>query len=431
MTLSLLDIYQYYHKMKTIAPGNYGNHLCIQFAGHSLGVRSSFLIQPSARKFNSYIALIGVSGGSKKTTSQEAILKPLIPQNHLGPNSFSPEGLLRVLEEQSWLICNMGEMSTLLRSINKGGNLSNFKEISNDLLSCPNVFRKPLANSENNYEIQNPYLSLNTTCTPEEFFANLNREMVYGGFLPRYLICYEEKPERKPRTALPECAEPLENLLRIIFERMYNFFGTYPISLKFSEPAEIEFEKISKDLEENPIYADVQPFVSRYEDYLISYSGVLFVLDGIGRILQELGLSELTELSVLSKLSILSNAFVHTPDSKLKECLGMLESPASLVSPHFVREAWLLIKPCLEYALKISRYVDEDLLVARVCITLDKLPAEGKIGWTEALIKSKLSAKLFAEAISTLQERGWTIITIEQPEGRDKKFIKKTQQYGV
>ena len=94
-----------------------------------MGRKSKCSIQPRAVHFNINNALIGLSGKSLKTTAQMDIMNPIIPKKHRGPTSFSPEGLLRELQDQPHLLCSMGEFSTVLRGIKGGGQMVRFKEI--------------------------------------------------------------------------------------------------------------------------------------------------------------------------------------------------------------------------------------------------------------------------------------------------------------
>ncbi|MHA1492323.1 MAG: DUF3987 domain-containing protein, partial [Promethearchaeota archaeon] len=269
---TLLDLYIEYHKMRTDSPKTFATHLGIQLIGHSLGRDSFCSTRPRGVRFNVELCLLGQSGKAMKSTAQEDIQVPLIPSSHKGTKSFTPEGLLREMELKPQILCPMGEFSTVLRGIKMGGHMANFKEITNDLFNCPYEYNKKLANKENNYHIDKPYLSISTTCTEEEFFPYLKPEMVHGGFLPRWLLIYDCPKNRKKRDDLPEFIDGIENILKSIFELLYVYFAEKPAKFKLDNDARDVYESICFLLEEGKEYEKIQPFVKRIENYIIAYA---------------------------------------------------------------------------------------------------------------------------------------------------------------
>jgi len=148
MSGTFIDTFLEYFNMRTNSPKIYGTHLAIQMLGHAMGNNTVCLMQPSAVNHNIYLALIGQSGKAMKTTAQQEIVAPLYPNEVVGDNSFSPEGLLRALQENPHLICHLGEFSQLLGGMKRGGYMSNLKEISNEIFSCPSTYKKRLTDKK-------------------------------------------------------------------------------------------------------------------------------------------------------------------------------------------------------------------------------------------------------------------------------------------
>ena len=139
---SLIDLHLEYHKMRTSSPLEFATHLSILNIGHAFNRNSICKIQPRAVHHNIYLCLLGPSGLSLKTTAQEDVATPLIPTKYQGTKSFSPQGMLRHLEDQPNSNFPLGEFSTALRGIKMGGNMADFKEISNDIWKCPPYYNK-------------------------------------------------------------------------------------------------------------------------------------------------------------------------------------------------------------------------------------------------------------------------------------------------
>jgi len=425
---SFLDLYLQYHNMRS-SPGTelFAKHLCIQQIGHTLGRDASCRVRPDAVRHNSYLCGLGPSGNSLKSTSQEQILKPLTPTKYLGPSSFSPQGLLRYLEDTPNTICHMGEFSTVLRGIKMGGNMADFKEISNELWDCPNIYDKRLTNKENSYTVKWGYLSISTTCTEEEFYENLKPEMVHGGFLPRWLFVPCPKV-KKSREDLPDNVDSYKRLFLNIFNQMYKFFGAHNIKFRLDDDAKVLCYDILDKLESAEKYEKIQPFVSRYQRYIVSYADILTISELIGDMLEkEYELSEISEIVEINKINEIVNGII----SKMQKALPIVTIPIISVKATTIKQAFLLIKPCLKYATEIVNYIDEDFIIAKLKRVIDKV--EGKEQRNRILQKTNLTVDKFKIGERTLLERGeieWEHVT--KGEGRAKKttiYIVKTKEY--
>jgi len=413
--MDVIEIYTKYHDLRTVSSKEYAKHLCIQEIGHSLGRKSANLIQPKPIRHNTYLCLIGQSGVSKKTTAQSDVLLPCVPQDTVGGQSFSPEGLLRELEENPHLISFLGEFSTLLRSIKGNGHMSRFKEIANDLWSCPWVYKKTLKNKENSYFVEQPYLSLNTTCTEEEFMPNLDPAMVHGGFMPRWILVCAEGGYRE-RGFLPDNIEYIEQFFKLIFGTLYSITTKNPIKFKLTKEAMDKFESISREIEQGEEFEEVVSFGVRYEDYIVKYADILYVSDLIGDMLKQYNIKYFESIN---------QALINKLAEGLEYAMtGYLKNNLKEVDVSYIDKAWELLRPGLVSTKKLVTYFDEHYFVQKLLKAIDKVKekVEGnELPISLVLQYSKLKSEEFRSALMTLKQREEIKVIIKETgEGRNK-----------
>jgi len=430
--MDIIELLLQYHKARSYAPEVYAKHIVMQQIGHCLGWNSiNYNLPPRGVSHNSFICLLGKSG-NRKSTAQEDTIGELTPDFFRGPRSFSPEGLLSemsgrkaskehdAIDPRSKLLCHMGEFSIILRSIKNGGNAANFKEISNELYNGRMIeYKKKLVNNE--YRILKPYLSLSTTCTEEEFFLNVTPDMVSSGFLPRWLLVYSDKPKRR-RFSLPDNIDDINIKLKEIILSIYSFFEKNPIKFEMSKEADDLLYDIQCELEDDKQYENIQPFVTRYINYIVKYADIYQVSKY---------LSNFSKLSELSELSELSDFSSHIYINNEPENSGMSEksekSEKSLVvEKDCVEQSIRDILPCLDYAQKLYGWINEDYYMRKVLKTID---GKTKISRSDLLHDSKVSSVKLDSILRTLQERkDYTIEYTYAGEGKARKateWIKK------
>lgn len=450
---SFLGYFLRYINKCTNADPKFAVHMGLHLLGIAVGVNTTHRIQPKPIHHNTYVLLLGSSTTARKTTVQDLAMN-LASQDMMLPTDFSPEGFLQDLEKTPQGVAPLGEISSLLRSIKNGGYMSKFKEIQNELHGCPPVYSRRLAKKSNSVTIKDPYVNLNSTCTPEEFFSNLDDNLLYGGTLARWILV-DGKAEYRPRSKLAAETLEEERLLRRVLRNVEHLFnidspidGT-PIlpwvEFEFTDDGLDEFNKIDRELMMNTKWRDIQPFVGRYLNYLIVYSDLLVLSDLIGAY----GLDEFTKLIQLHDLEINTNKQLHyfnnlnnlnnfnnfthannshdivSPNSspvknhvgELREAsevvklLKLFKKPAFqqkrnnftfYVSKAYVQRAFAILVPSLNFAKKVTRYVNEDLKIARLKTVFEK---HAPLDRSRALRYSKLSKKDFDEALETLIER--------------------------
>jgi len=401
--LSLIDFYLAYQNIRTNAPPEFGLHLMIQTLGHSLGRDSICAIQPRAVNMNTYLGLFGPSGKGRKTTSQETIMMPLVPLEYRGTSNYSPEGLLSSLSEQPQLLAPLGEFSTFLRGIKVGGNMANFKEITNDLYGCPEYYTKRLSKMANSYDIENCYLSMSTTCTEEEFFPNLTPDMVHGGFLPRWITVKGTTKHRK-RVLLPDNIDKIEEFFQKLISACYLFYSANPVRFVLEDRALDSYDEICKTFEESEQWRNMQAFVSRYENHIIKYACILRISDLIGNKLSDF--TNLTNLTNFTELTIDNLGELINVDNSVNSVNSVIPYSKDAIIPiseSYIKLAYKLLLPCLKYAEHITNYVNEDLSVAKIMYQCDRLGTP--IERSKLMRNSKLTSAPFKTGLETLLSR--------------------------
>ena len=393
--MNLIDLFVEYHKLRTYSPEIYAKHVTFSILGHSFGQESfNGYLPPRGVIHNSYLCLIGKSTISKKTTVQDETIGALIPPEFKGPQSFSPEGLLKEMSNIPQLICPMGEFSTVLRSIKFGGNMANFKEIANDLFTKKDVYIKQLVNAP--YRIERPYLSMITTCTEEEFFNNLTPDMVHGGFLPRWLLVKAEPPQRK-RIKVPDDIDKIESELKKLILGFYVIFMEHPLKFQLSKEADDLFYDIQCQIEDDSKFENVKPFAGRYLNYIAKYADIIAFSNKLSSLSLITNITSLSSLT--SALGNISNELLHVTQNKLCKNVNGVNL---LIQQYELQEAIDLVLPCLEYAEKVVKYVDEDILISKVLRVLD---GHEKMDHSDVLRRTHLISEQFNKVMLTLSER--------------------------
>ena len=441
---SFIGRFTKYIDTRTNAPPPYATNLCILLLGNAMGWKTVNRMQPKAVHHNINLLLMGPSGRARKSTAQE-LAKDVYLSEFSMPDGFSPEGYLKHLSTTagSQGIGYLGEFSTFLRGINNGGPLANFKEITNDLYSCPEMYVKRLSKEKDSFIIEKPYLSLISTCTEEGMIPNLNQDIVHGGFLPRYIMVYGVSKYRKLQK-LSEEVDKEETYFRSAFRQISEMFKKENITFELTTDGEDALDDIGRELEENSYWNGVSPFIARIPNNIVKYADIMRISDMIGTS----QLSSLSSLSSLSQLSQLTHTHTISPDkmhldkktSKNDDVCIVLDSSANrdnrdnrdnretkkivfTINSDYIKKAWKLLKPTLEYTRRFVRYVDEDLTLSKVESVIEK---SAPVERSRALQYSHLKNKDFNEAIETLQDREsiFSLAIINTVRGRRRtKFV--------
>src|SRR5208283_3633768 len=151
--MGFIEMAKMFAQFSTDAPLNYSEITAIQMLGHALGRDVVHKIQPDAEYHNSYVGLIGDSTWTRKSTVQR-LSKKVYPKDRCTTNQLgSPEGFTIELSNMpknegfKWL----GELSKVLKGINKNDYTSGFAELWNELFDCQK-WDKPLVPKKDDKE---------------------------------------------------------------------------------------------------------------------------------------------------------------------------------------------------------------------------------------------------------------------------------------
>jgi len=184
-------------------------HLATALAVLSIAYERRIYIQESSPIFaNLYLAIVGYSSASKKSTSIRIglkLLKNIFPERTSLTNLFTPEGLQSAFEEYPRQLIEIDELGGFLGQVSKKSFMSGTTDILNSLYDCPSHFRKRLA--EKTLEFDDPYPVV--ICgSPFRWLADeANSTLKEGGFLARFqwFITLDrlKKEDLKPITPAP------------------------------------------------------------------------------------------------------------------------------------------------------------------------------------------------------------------------------------
>ena len=192
-------------------------HLASALAVLSIAYEQRIYIQESSPIYaNLYLAIVGYSSASKKSTSIRIglkLLEDIFPERTSLANAFTPEGLQAVFSEYPRQLIELDELGGFLGQVSKKSFMSGITDILNNLYDCPSRFRKRRA--KETLEFYDPYPVV--ICgSPFRWLADeANSTLKEGGFLARFqwFITLDrlKKEDLKPITPAPN--ETLKNRL--------------------------------------------------------------------------------------------------------------------------------------------------------------------------------------------------------------------------
>jgi len=184
-------------------------HLATALAVLSIAYERRIYIQESRQIFaNLYLAIVGYSSASKKSTSIGIglkLLKDIFPERTSLSNVFTPEGLHSVFEEYPRQLIEIDELGGFLGQVSKKSYMSGITDTLNSLYDCPSHFGKRLA--KKTLEFDDPYPVV--ICgSPFRWLADeVNSTLKEGGFIARFqwFISLDrlKKEDLKPITPAP------------------------------------------------------------------------------------------------------------------------------------------------------------------------------------------------------------------------------------
>jgi hypothetical protein len=184
-------------------------HLATALAVLSIAYERRIYIQESSPIFaNLYLAIVGYSSASKKSTSIGIglkLLKNIFPERTSLSNVFTPEGLQSAFEEYPRQLIEIDELGGFLGQVSKKSYMSGISDILNSLYDCPSHFGKRLA--EKTLEFDDPYPVVICGSPFRWLSDEANSTLKEGGFMARFqwFITLDrlKKEDLKPITPAP------------------------------------------------------------------------------------------------------------------------------------------------------------------------------------------------------------------------------------
>tara|TARA_B100000586_G_scaffold252193_1_gene211964 strand:- start:607 stop:3069 length:2463 start_codon:yes stop_codon:yes gene_type:complete len=184
-------------------------HLATALAVLSIAYERRIYIQESSPIFaNLYLAIVGYSSASKKSTSIGIglkLLKNIFPERTSLSNVFTPEGLQSAFEEYPRQLIEIDELGGFLGQVSKKSYMSGISDILNSLYDCPSHFVKRLA--EKTLEFDDPYPVVICGSPFRWLSDEANSTLKEGGFMARFqwFITLDrlKKEDLKPITPAP------------------------------------------------------------------------------------------------------------------------------------------------------------------------------------------------------------------------------------
>lgn len=419
-----------YYAYSTHAPEVYGEATAMSLLGHALGPKVTNLIQPKAVNHNVYTLLDGESTWTHKTTAQELGQQIDNIEKRL-PNEGSPEAILNALSRHPQGYWWMGEFSKILKAIKSASYLSGIAEVLNDMFNCPEHYVRELTPKGKNkteplrFEIQNAYLSVHTTITPDVLLENTTLEMVNGGLFARFLIVHGTAKEGGDRKRLPSDIDTFVDILRSDL-RFIEELDKDDCAFVLSDEALEYYNTIEKELSQS---TNARAFAGRYLNYVISFADIYLVSEAIGIALDMENLRTFNDLASLVQLvNLVNNNAENCTETKINFTIPNKDTKLTkrliVVNKKYVEKAWKFIKPCLEYAKEIVTYVDMDKKLAKVR-RLVKDSQIQPVNHSKVFQNSNLYKEEFEKTIKSLEERGdiTTEIVETQTNGRKYRYI--------
>ena len=202
--VGLLDDYRYLVGPSTEAPDSFHYAILVASLGACLG-RSFFLRIPHPLYMNFYFLLVGQTGETRKSTALQygqSIWRSLNENIRLSATPASAEGVYQILseEEGTRLILDIDELRILLANAQRPGTLNLLAQLNTlyeprEETTIPS--RKPI-------HVKAPFLTIIAATTPEWLDRGLEREVLFGGFLNRFIVLSGEPKPPNPDPRPPK-----------------------------------------------------------------------------------------------------------------------------------------------------------------------------------------------------------------------------------
>jgi hypothetical protein len=301
-------------------------HLATALAVLSIAYERRIYIQESSPIFaNLYLAIVGYSSASKKSTSIGIglkLLKDIFPERTSLTNVFTPEGLQSAFEEYPRQLIEIDELGGFLGQVSKKSYMSGITDILNSLYDCPSHFGKRLA--EKTLEFDDPYPVV--ICgSPFRWLADeANSTLKEGGFMARFqwFITLDrlKKEDLKPITPSPnvnlknELIRKLEDIRSMEQEDQVLFTYDYKATELYCRFYEEQKLSIQNEQSEQ-----IGPYVERLLTSVKKFALIYEATKGEGKVITEQTMREAIALCRWLRGNIEHLFQDHFHESKIDE----------------------------------------------------------------------------------------------------------------
>lgn len=318
-----------------------------QLLGFLLGKNSNVDVTPDKEQLNLYMLFISDSFYGRKNVAQD-IMKSFYPLDKILPNETSSEKFIANLVENSNGIWFAGEFSKILKHINKGHYLSDIVETMNDLYN----YKHPLyvrTIMKEDYVIQYPYPQFNSTLTPQVLQEQITTEMLDGGFFGRLLLIPGKASDGTTgRSKIPAEAIEIKKELQTVIDTVYDLVAIKKKNIQFvfdDESLEL-LNKIERELAQNQT---IKAVAGRYGQAIIKLSAIIHFSRLLGETIASDSKNNLNRIN--------NNNSKYNDYTCNTTCAITTIPTTSTITDFDLREAYEMVKPCIEYAETLYHYI--------------------------------------------------------------------------
>ena len=318
-----IKLYKLYVKNFTDIPKSFAIAPILSLLGFCLSLKPVQYFNHGTLFHNIFTLLLGRTWLTRKSTAVRKVLKPidnesLIPKNFPIPESteaisdaLESTRLFQIFAKSMGLFC-IDEMGWWLSDMKGKKHMTGMMDRVCKLYDCDSWAR---TTKTHGIEIvDNPYVSIITATTPKRFLQLTNQFDIASGFLPRFLIFFEEREKNfipKPSSYnleiidngqpnYPQSEDEIMTALNKIFNTLILSTILYPKNNIFIEfesekalPYFQEFEKrftkrimfLQEKYDDDPII----DFIGRYSSqYVVKIADILSIADNLEKFVKNL-----------------------------------------------------------------------------------------------------------------------------------------------
>jgi len=365
MVANFLDKIVRWYQLRSDGDVLFAKFMALQLFGNLLGKGSFVNIMPKPKKFNLYTALVGDSYFGRKNVTQD-MFKSLYPAKRILPNESSAEKFLVNLSRMPNGVWMYGEISKILKHINKGGYLSTIVETLNDLHNYEHfefvrdIMRETII-------IKQPYPCFNTTITPTVLKEQVTTEMLEGGFFSKVILIPGKPGKPGNRKEIPEEAFRLEREIKELLKPLFE--QTIAIKFKLTAEAYDRFSEIEKEAIKD---SNVKSVAGRYAEDVV----IIAALIAFGEGLEAYSLNSKKSINNKNNLNSNINNIKTNNDDFM---VFYYKTIFTILTIKHLDEAYEMIKPCIKlveelyehasmhkkYIIKLKKYIENNHPVKR------------------------------------------------------------------